>query len=247
MRARDERAVAFVATGQITKYMETDPVHFYKNYARIKPYFGFQLHFTRDRREFQNFWIYGPPGTFKSVVVNALYPHAYTLRDKYWDGFSPFNPHHRVVVLKDVNSRWILDYGITQIKVLADKDGHNIDVKYAGGEVVNHSRVIITSNFTIDECLQGTSRDEIVGLATEIQAVRRRYQEIHIDDFLLLCGLTPRPREQIAYLYGQQIDDYRVFFHPVDEILLPGYGQELSAVEVPNLTSLIEKTGVCDD
>jgi len=219
-------AINWVRKGMDEVYRKMDPVHYTRNYSKIKSLWGVQQQFIHDKREFQNFWIYGAPGTGKSAILAALWPGAYALRDQYWDGFNPRTNNHRVVTLKDINSKWILDYGITAMKVLCDKDGHNINVKYAGGELVNHARIIITSNHSIFDCVAGTCKDEIVGLDKEVQALKRRYTEIDIDDFLMLAGRRLKNKNELAELKGKQIEDYNDLFETIGPNTIQGYGQE---------------------
>nr|UQB76438.1 nonstructural protein [Flumine parvovirus 17] len=225
---RMSTAINWVRKGQDETYRNMDPVHYTRNYAKIKSLWGNQQQFTKDKREFVNYWIHGPPGTGKSAILAALWPGAYALRDQYWDGFNPRSDNHRVVTLKDINSRWILDYGITALKVLCDKDGHNINIKYAGGEVVNHGRVIVTSNHSIYDCVAGTSKDEIVGLDKEVQAIKRRFMEISIADFLDLAGLTLKPKHLLDEMKGKQIENYMDLFTMTGPNGILGYGDEKS-------------------
>lgn len=219
-------AINYVRKGLDETYRKMDPVHYTRNYAKIKSLWGTQQQFTRDKREFVNYWIYGPPGTGKSAILSALWPGAYALRDQYWDGFQPRSDAHRVVTLKDINSSWVLDYGITALKTLTDKDGHNINVKYAGGEVVNHGRVIVTSNHRIYECVAGTCKDEIVALDIEVQALQRRFLEISIEDFLGLCGMRLKGRDYLNQIKGMQITDFKNLFDVVGDNGILGYGEE---------------------
>lgn len=222
------RAINWVKSGDVMRYRELDPVHYCKYYSQIKARFGIQLDFTFDRRQFTHFWIYSKrSGTGKSAIVNALWPNAYVLSNKdFWEGFNPLFPPHRVVVIKDVNSRWFLDYGVQEFKQLTDLDGHNIDVKYAGGDRVNHGRVVVTSNFTINEVLAGTEDDKIVGFHEESAALHRRFLELPVEDFLTLAGKTLRPQTELQSLRGQQVYDYNNLFLPFGLNLIDNYGRE---------------------
>lgn len=228
---RFTRAIRWVEDGLVHIYREKDPVHYVKFYSQIKSKFGIQQDFTFDRRQFQHYWIYSPEsGTGKSAIVNALWPYAYVLSNKdYFEGFNPLFGPHRVVVIKDINSRWFLDYGVQEFKQLADLDGHNIDVKYGGGDRVNHGRIVITSNFDIYTTLSGTEDDKIVGFDLELLALRRRFLEIPAAEFIALAGKQLKPKHELAQLSGQQIHDYNALFNTIGPNRIPGYGDEACA------------------
>jgi len=222
------RAIRWVSDGQVEEYRSKDPVHFAKNYASIKSQFGIQRDFTFDRRQFDHFWIYSrKSGCGKSAIVNALWPYAYVLSNQhYFEGFNPLFGPHRVVVIKDINSRWFLDYGVQQFKQLTDLDGHNVDVKYAGGDRVNHGRVVVTSNFTIEECLSGTDDDKIVGFHIESAALHRRFIEIEAEDFLALAGVELKTADELRRLKGSNVTNYWNLFNIVGINCIAGYGEE---------------------
>jgi hypothetical protein len=230
-KERDEMdllALNLVKEGKIKYYADTYPLHHYRNINRIKGALNIQENFTQDRREFQSYWIYGESRTGKSQIVNALWPGAYVLRKgDYWDGHDPWNPDHRIVSCKDANSESILK-GITVMgmKTLTDMDGQNINKKYKGGEVINCARAIFTSNHTISECLNGTGRDEMVNVCTEIEAIKNRFQEIHIKDFLKMVGYELKPTPILQALKGRQISDSMMLFNKVGPNTMPGYGEE---------------------
>lgn len=221
-----KKAISLVKQGKLEEYEEWDTCHFFRNVDKLLARYGCQETFTKDRRQFTNYWIYGTSGTGKSSICNALWPDAYVVSNgKYWGGFNPHFAGHKVSIIKDVNSKWMLDYGIQQLKQIADPDGHAADIKYRQGIVINHQRILITSNFEIWKCLKGTERDQIVGYDTELQALRNRFHEIHIDDFLKLCGHQLKSGQELEALKGKQFDP-RVLFRQIGPNLIPGYGQE---------------------
>lgn len=227
---RTLRAIEWVKghNGGPDAYREQDPIHYARNFARLMMMFGNQEDFTQDRREFQSYWIWGGPATGKSQIVNALWPGAYVFRDgRFWDGYDPRKPEHRIVTMKDINSEWLLKKGtVIGMKNMTDMDGKSIDKKFQACQVVNHARVIVTSNFSIHDCVKGTCKDEIVGANIEIEALKRRYKEIHIDEFLRLCGMKLKDVRVLNALKGKQVPS-RMLFDVVGPNLIPHYGEEL--------------------
>jgi hypothetical protein len=221
-----KKAIEFVKAGKLEEYEQWDTCHFFRNIDKLLARYGCQETFTQDRRQFTNYWIYGSSGTGKSSICNALWPDAYVVSNgKYWGGFNPRFPGHKVSIIKDVNSKWMLDYGIQQLKQIADPDGHAADIKYRQGIVINHQRILITSNFPIYMCLKGTAKDDIVGYDVELQALKNRFHEIHIDDFLRLCGHELKTKPELVALRGKQFDP-SVLFNKFGPNNIPGFGQE---------------------
>ena len=60
----------------------------------------------------------------------------------------------------------------------------------------------------------------------QVQALKRRYMEIHISDFLILAGLELKPKFELDKLKGEQIEDFMTLFNKVGPNRIQGYGEE---------------------
>ena len=63
---------------------------------------------------------------------------------------------------------------------MCDPQGFNANKKYAGGDIINPNKIIVTSNYTIGECIPNNTE----GYGQIKGALSRRFRQVHIDDFL---------------------------------------------------------------
>jgi len=106
-------------------------------------------------------WIHGLTGTGKSHSVIKTYPNRYIKPlNKWWDGYQG----EEVIHLDELGSEhgtWIAPY----LKKWADKWPFDAEVK-GGAMTLRPKKVIVTSNYTIDE----------IGFhANDIEAIKRRF------------------------------------------------------------------------
>lgn len=167
------------------------------------------------REHGQHLWIYGPPGTGKSAYVEMKYPKHYKKRaDKDWLGYNPLlEPGHRTVYFADFDQVEMRKLTPQQLKVMCDPQGFNADKKYAGGDVICPSQIIVTSNFRIGECF-GVG---IPGIEQQKAALRRRFREIHIADLLAEAGLVLKSREELNQLKLENNFDYSKCFNIIHQ------------------------------
>lgn len=176
---------AIATNGQRTKEMWTNVIEWSESgdLERIKseyPHVYF-LHFAkiqllRNRSggilpgDLSNEWWVGATGTGKSRNLWRLYPDHYQKPlNKWWDGFADED----VVALEEMDP----DHGKYLghfIKIWADRYPFNAEVKGASIKKIRPKKIIVLSNYTIDECFERCQdRDPI----------KRRFKTINFYDF----------------------------------------------------------------
>ena len=103
----------------------------------------------------KNLWIYGPAGSGKTTLALSDIPVSQIYlkrRDKWWDGFKP-EKHTRILIdefapLHGDLSHIMADY----VKHWGDRFPYNAEIKCGATVIDPNIPVIITSNFSIDQC-----------------------------------------------------------------------------------------------
>jgi DNA replication protein DnaC len=115
------------------------------------------------------FWIYGPTGIGKSMLVRESFDEIYEKSNsKWWDGYS----NEEVVLLDDFDRSWVKQ--LYNLKIWCDIYRFNAEIK--GSIIVpSYKKLIITSNYSIEELLQSLYIvDEEL-----INAIKRRVKELY--------------------------------------------------------------------
>lgn len=190
--------------------------HWIRNGARLKG-----LYLRQDPPKDQglehnrHLWIFGPSGKGKTSIVEYLYPGHFKKRsDPDWLGWDPNYEPHKVVLINDLDIIGMSRLGCDHLKELCDPQGFNANKKYAGGEVINPSLVIVTSNFTISECLQ----PDMPGRHEQTIALRRRLRMVSADEFireqgLMLCSPSEVEFAKQSGLWNDH--KYKCLFKPI--------------------------------
>lgn len=138
-----------------------------------------------DQTQLEHYWIHGATGTGKTLSVSYLFPDAFT-RDpdsKFWDGY--VDQEH--IILSDLDNRSLRLLGVNKLKTMCDPSGFNMEIKYGGGKLAK-AQIIVTSNFTIDDCFKykGKNANYNQDWYSEIDliAVKRRFKEVSIHQWL---------------------------------------------------------------
>lgn len=154
-------------------------------------------------------WITGPPGSGKSAILQVIYPTYYNkdLNNRFFDLYSP--EFHTHVLLQDLDHQTIEKLGVQFIKTLCDEAGFPIDQKYKTPQLTR-TTALVSSNFGIQEVLP----EDMPGRNENLAALRRRFFEVHVGDFLRLLGLKLLSKYEITGLKLKgNLDPRKLFIH----------------------------------
>lgn len=157
-----EEAWALAKKGKIEEISPALRLRYYGTLLRIAA--DYQV--VPPSQEVMDFhWYYGPSGSGKSLKARVDNPdHYLKLPNKWWDGYKnqacviidEWSPHHSV--LADHLKRW------------ADHHAFSAEIK-GGTKCLRPPKLIITSNYSIDECFPGE----------ENEPLRRRFKSLHFN------------------------------------------------------------------
>jgi RNA helicase. len=122
-------------------------------------------------------WWYGPTGTGKSKSVWELYPNHYGKQlNKWWDGYEGED----VVVIEE----WSPKNEVTGsfLKIWADRYPFNAEIKGATLKKIRPKKIIVTSNYTIEECFP-TMQD--------CEPLKRRFKTVYFPQIFVPRGPLP--------------------------------------------------------
>ncbi|UPW41741.1 replication associated protein [Peromfec virus RodF7_22] len=141
----------------------------------------------------KNVWIWGTPGTGKSKWARSICPpeHVYPKNaNKWWNGYN--EREHWIVLIDDFPKENKLAY---YMKCWCDRYPTTGEVKNAHVALNPGTyNLIVTSNYSIDDCFD----------SIDAEAIRRRFQEVHIDDIQWI-GELEKPR--LVHKDGQEWQD----------------------------------------
>lgn len=162
-------------------------------------------------------WIHGGPGTGKSAFVAWKYPKAFkkSLTKNeclYWNGLDL--DWHTHVYLEDIGPEAFENIGMEQLKQWSDPaHGYTVSMKYGAPIYGVSLPLIVTSNYHPGQLLP----DDIKFPHTELAALVRRFEVIHIRDLLARENLKLRSKSELVALRKAKNADFgAVFEHLVD-------------------------------
>jgi hypothetical protein len=171
---------------------------------------------THQKRNFQgkrghpHIWVYGPPGSGKTAMLNFIYPDYYkkNLHNKFFDLYDP--QIHTHVMLEDIDYDAIDRLGINFIKTICDEAGFPVDQKYKTPQLAR-TNVLVTSNFCINELLS-----EGPGVTQNVGAMLRRFFHVKVYELQRLLGIKLIEKWQRSILKGEGNTDVRRLFLSYD-------------------------------
>lgn len=117
-------------------------------------------------------WFYGPAGTGKSMKARliGMQEGGYYLKaqNKWWDGYQ----NEPVVIIDDLDTSILSHY----LKIWGDKYAFSGETK-GGTMPIPCKKIIITSNYSIEELLTKDNRNDEVDIELW-HAIQRRYKEV---------------------------------------------------------------------
>lgn len=162
-------------------------------------------------------WIYGGPGTGKSAYVAWKFPRAFkkslTKNEVlYWNGLDV--DWHTHVYLEDIGPEAFENLGMEQLKQWADPShGYTVSMKYGAPIYGVTLPLIVTSNYKPSQLLP----DDLKYPTTELEALTRRFEIIHIDTLLQRENLKLRRKSELVALRKAKNADFSaVFEHLID-------------------------------
>ncbi|AXH77942.1 MAG: putative viral replication protein [Cressdnaviricota sp.] len=119
----------------------------------------------------EHVWLWGEPGTGKSMWGAVKYPNAYMkMANKWWDGWDAADPNHQVVILEDLGLETGRALG-DHIKIWADRYSFRGEYKN-GSMIITIKKLIVTSNYSLQTFYE---QDQ-----DKLHAMQRRFKELEL-------------------------------------------------------------------
>ena len=113
----------------------------------------------------ENEWWYGPTGTGKSSKIWQDHPEHYKKKiNKWWDGYY----QQDVVVIEEWDPSH--SFMIHHLKIWSDRYPFSAEIKNGNLQGIRPKKIIITSNFTMEQCFPNTQ---------DLEPLKRRFKAIH--------------------------------------------------------------------
>jgi hypothetical protein len=167
----------------------------------------------------KHLWIVGKPQTGKSAITKYLWPDAYQ-KDLCNQNFEDYN-NQEDVVLDDMDNKRLRLMTVGKLKNLCNPAGSQCKVNY--GTVFVKARIIVTSNYSLKDCFKHKGKakftpnpdfvqdEEPIEQDVDYLAIKERFREVTIKNFLLENKLRLMTKEQIAELTTEQQGTYQIF------------------------------------
>lgn len=204
--------IALFQQGKKDKAFEEYPALTLRYHAQITAFVKTRVELPTEINHEQRLWLWGGPGTGKSAYIAWKYPKAFkkSLAKNeilYWNGLDL--DWHTHVYLEDIGPEAFESLGMEQLKQWADPShGYTVAMKY--GAPIHGIRLplIVTSNYQPHELMPRDQRHPL----TELEAITRRFEVIHIDELLKREKLVLKSKEEIKELKRSKNADFSAVF-----------------------------------
>jgi len=158
-------------------------VQHFKSLERIGAYYQAQ-DICQPLDDVCGIWIWGPRYTGKSHVAETMYPRTefiqFNVEDEWVVGYTA---EHKAIVIHEVDPSAPRKF-VSTLKKMTDKWPFLAKVKFSGG-MIRPQQVIVTSNYTIQECFP---------YPDDLEALQRRFKVIYMPD-IIDPTLAPQDRK----------------------------------------------------
>jgi len=155
--------IAYARAGNIQKIEEEYPDIYFRYHSKLLGLYRPERPIILETLE--NEWWYGTTGTGKSKELWRLYPKHYQKSlNKWWCGYE----YQDIVAIEEWSPK--NDVTASFLKIWCDRYPFNAEIKGGTLQQIRPKKIIILSNYTIDECFANTQ---------DLEPIKRRFKCKH--------------------------------------------------------------------
>lgn len=176
------QVLTLAESGDLKTLKETYPRHYLTYFKTIMSIRAFNT--TPIDGELEHEWWYGPTGTGKSRKAWTDYPDHYSKAcNKWWDGYYGQD----VVVIEEWEPK--NEMTASKLKIWADRYPFPAEIKGGTLQRVRPRKIIVTSNYTIDQCFQNEE---------DRKPLKRRFKVVHF-------GFELPPIDEPTFIFPEDL------------------------------------------
>jgi len=182
-KERWQEIIRLAEAGDLTKIKEEYPSMYLRYLEKLR---SLSRPATRILTTLTNEWWYGPTGTGKSSHLWATYPEHYQKElNKWWCGYQG----ESVVAVEEWSPK--NECTASFLKIWADRYPFTAQIK--GGSLlrVRPQKIIVLSNYTIDECFPATQ---------DAEPIKRRFKVVHFPQSIFVPQAIPDEEDALSAL-----------------------------------------------